>query len=137
MNMKPIHAAIAAAIAATAFAGCDNREARDAATQAQASIDRAAVKTEAALERAGDKAKELGNQIEKSAEEAAITAKVKGDLVKDPELSALAINVDTSGSVVTLTGTAPSDQAAQRAQRIAIATQGVTEVRNNLTVTSG
>ena len=132
MKMKPIHAALAVALAAIALGGCDRDETRTAATKTRQAIDRAAVKTEAALDKAGDKAKALGAQIEKSAEEAAITAKVKADLVKDPELSALAINVDTTGSVVTLNGTAPNATAASRAQKIAIATQGVTEVRNNL-----
>jgi hypothetical protein len=132
MKMKPIHAALAIALAAVALGGCDRDETRTAATKTRQAIDRAAVKTEAALDKAGDKAKALGAQVEKSAEEAAITAKVKADLVKDPELSALAINVDTNGSVVTLNGTAPNPKAAERAQKIAIATQGVTEVRNNL-----
>jgi len=133
MKMKPIHAALAAVLATAALAGCEREDTRTAVNQTNQAINRAAVKTEAALERAGDKAKELGTQIGKSAEEAAITAQVKADLVKDPELSALAIDVDTSGSVVTLNGKAPSTQAAARAERIAIATRGVTEVRNNLT----
>lgn len=132
MKMNPIHAAVAVALAAVALGGCTRDETQAAAAKTRQGLDRAAAKTEVALDKAGDKAKELGNQIEKSAEEAAITAKVKADLVKDPELSALAINVDTNGSVVTLNGTAPNPKAAERAQKIAIATQGVTEVRNNL-----
>lgn len=132
MKMKPLYAALAIALASAAVAGCDRDETRTAVNRTQATADRAVAKTEAALDTAGDKAKELGAQIEKSAEEAAITAKVKADLVRDPELSALAIDVDTTGSVVTLNGKAPTAKAAERAQRIAIATQGVTEVRNNL-----
>ena len=132
MKMNPIHAAVAVALAAVALGGCTRDETQAAASKARQGLDRAAAKTETALENAGDKAKDLAVQVEKSAEEAAITAKVKGDLVKDPELSALAINVDTTGTVVTLNGTAPNATAAERAQKIAIATQGVTEVRNNL-----
>lgn len=132
MKMNPIHAAVAVALAAVALGGCTRDETQAAASKTRQGLDRAAAKTEVALENAGEKAKELGAQIEKSAEEAAITAKVKGDLVRDPELSALAINVDTTGTVVTLNGTAPNATAAERAQKIAIATQGVTEVRNNL-----
>lgn len=133
MKMKPIHAAVAIALAALALGGCTREETQAAANRTKVAANDAAVKTEAALDRAGDKAKEIGAKIEKSAEEAAITAKVKADLVKDPELSALAIDVDTNGSTVTLNGRAPNAQAAERAQKIAIATQGVTEVRNNLT----
>ena len=137
MKMNPVHAAVAVALAAIALGGCTRDETQATASKTREGLDRAAARTEVALDKAGEKAKELGAQIEKNAEEAAITAKVKADLVKDPELSALAINVDTTGSVVTLNGTAPSASAAERAQKIAIATQGVTEVRNNLATTGG
>ncbi len=132
MKMKPIHAALAVTLAGLALAGCDREDTRTARQKVDKAVNTAAVKTEAALENAGDKARELAARVEKSAEEAAITASVKAELVKDPELSALKIDVDTSGSVVTLNGTAPTAKAADRAQRIAIATNGVTEVRNNL-----
>ena len=152
MKMKPVHAALALALGALALGGCDRAQTQAAADKTQQALDKAGARTKAALEQAGEKAKELGNrveksdaleragekakeigtQVEKSAEEAAITAKVKGELLKDPELSALAINVDTEGSVVTLKGNAPNEKAARRAQRIAIATEGVTQVRNEL-----
>ena len=133
MKMNPVYAAVAVALAAVALAGCDREETRTAVNKTQAGLERAAERTSIALDSAGDKAREAGAQIGKNADEAAITARVKADLVKDPELSALAINVDTHGTVVTLNGTAPSASAAERAQKIAIATQGVTEVRNQLT----
>src|SRR5258706_1444995 len=87
MNIRPIHAALAAAVAALALGGCDRDETRTAKAKTKQAIDKAAAKTEGALETAGEKAKQLGAQIEKSAEEAAITAKVKGELLKDRELS--------------------------------------------------
>ena len=52
------------------------------------------------------------------------------DLLKDPDLSALKIEVDTNQGVVTLNGVAPNEAAAHRAARIAVA--DVTEVRNQL-----
>jgi len=126
MNRKPAVAAVAIALGVFALAACDRNE-------MNARTDRAAAKTQAAVDKAGDKLAQAGNAIEKTAEEAAITAAIKTELVKDPELSALKIDVDTVGSTVTLTGTAPTPAAAERAQRIAIAQNGVTEVHNNLT----
>jgi osmotically-inducible protein OsmY len=135
MKMNPVPAAVALALAVAALAGC-NREtqadARNAARKVDAAVTDAAARAGSALERAGEKAEGLAASIEKSADEAAITASIKASLVKDPELSALRIDVDTRGTVVTLNGTAPTRQAAERAGKIAIATQGVTEVRNNL-----
>lgn len=66
--------------------------------------------------------------------DAAITASIKADYLKDPDLSVLRINVDTDGGVVTLNGTADNAAARQRAERIAGAIKGVREVRNHLTV---
>jgi osmotically-inducible protein OsmY len=44
------------------------------------------------------------------------------------------INVDTSNNVVTLKGTVPSDTARARAKALAEMTDGVTSVRDQLTV---
>jgi len=125
MNRKPAVAAVAIALGVFALAACDRQE-------VNARTDRAAAKTQAAVDKAGDKLAQAGNAIERTAEEVAITTAIKTELVKDPELSALKIDVDTVGSVVTLTGSAPTPSAAERAQRIAIAQNGVTEVHNNL-----
>jgi osmotically-inducible protein OsmY len=127
MNSKPVVAAVAIALGAFALAACDRQE-------MNAKTDRAVAKTEAAVEKAGDKIEQAAVKVEKTAQEAAITAAINAGLVKDPELSALRINVDTVGSVVTLNGKAPNPAAVERAQRIAIATNGVTEVHNNLTL---
>jgi hyperosmotically inducible periplasmic protein len=67
----------------------------------------------------------------------AITASIKADYLKDPDLSVLKIDVDTTGGVVTLKGTAADDAARQRAEKIASAIKGVREVRNNLEVKRG
>ena len=63
-----------------------------------------------------------------------ITAKVKSALAGDDQLSALAINVDTTNKVVTLTGPAPTQAAFDRASALAQAVAGVAEVKNRLTV---
>jgi osmotically-inducible protein OsmY len=66
--------------------------------------------------------------------DAAITASIKADLLRDPDLSVLRIDVDTRDGVVTLNGLAGNDAAKTRAARMAQSVKGVREVRNNLTV---
>ena len=66
-----------------------------------------------------------------------ITASIKADLVKDPDLSALKIDVDTHDGVVTLNGLANDEAGKQRAERMAQAVKGVREVRNYLTLKRG
>ena len=64
----------------------------------------------------------------------AITASIKTDFLKDPDLSVLKIDVDTRDGVVTLNGLADNEAARGRAEKLAGAIKGVREVRNNLTV---
>lgn len=66
--------------------------------------------------------------------DAAITASVKAELARDGELSALAIDVDTSEGRVALRGTAPNATARDRATRLAAAVEGVRGVENQLTL---
>jgi hyperosmotically inducible protein len=64
--------------------------------------------------------------------DAAITASIKTDFLKDPDLSVLKIDVDTRDGVVTLQGLADNDNARTRAERMAQGVKGVKEVRNYL-----
>lgn len=66
--------------------------------------------------------------------DSAITAKVKSNLAMDTETSALRINVDTNGSVVTLSGVTPSQEEKTQAEQIAKNTEGVTRVVNNIVI---
>ncbi|HUQ29462.1 MAG TPA: BON domain-containing protein [Usitatibacter sp.] len=66
--------------------------------------------------------------------DAAITASIKTDFLKDPDLSVLKIDVDTKAGVVTLNGLAGDEPARQRAEKMAISVKGVREVRNFLVV---
>ncbi len=66
--------------------------------------------------------------------DAAITASIKTDYLKDPDLSVLKIDVDTKGGVVTLNGLANDEQARGRAAKLAEGIKGVREVRNFLVV---
>ena len=77
----------------------------------------------------GDGATETGKAV---VNDAAITASIKTDFLKDPDLSILKIDVDTRSGVVTLNGLADNDEARQRAEKIAQGVKGVKEVRNYL-----
>lgn len=72
----------------------------------------------------------------KAVRDAAITVEVKALLAKDPDLSALRIDVDTAGGRVALRGTAPTAGARERAAQLALAVSGVTGVDNQLAVAS-
>ncbi len=65
-------------------------------------------------------------------DDATITAQVSAGLAKDPDLSAVKINVDTRNGAVTLNGPAPNLAAKDRAQTIAKSIKGVTSVTNLL-----
>jgi hyperosmotically inducible protein len=70
----------------------------------------------------------------KPVSDTAITASIKTDFLKDPDLSVLKIDVDTRGGVVTLNGLAADEAARQRAEKMASAVKGVKEVRNFLVI---
>jgi len=85
----------------------------------------------------GEKAARMGEAIAEKVDDATITASVNADLARDPDLSAIRINVDTKDGVVTLTGPAPSSSAKDRAAEIARGVKGVASVNNNLEVRAG
>jgi osmotically-inducible protein OsmY len=70
----------------------------------------------------------------KAMTDTAITASIKTDFLKDPDLSILKIDVDTKSGVVTLNGLAGDEAARVRAEKMASAIKGVKEVRNFLVV---
>jgi osmotically-inducible protein OsmY len=70
----------------------------------------------------------------KAMTDTAITASIKTDFLKDPDLSVLKIDVDTKGGVVTLNGLAGDEQARVRAEKMASSIKGVKEVRNFLVI---
>lgn len=67
-------------------------------------------------------------------DDAKIVTVVNADLVKDKELSAMRINVDSTQGNVVLKGTAPNASAKERAETIAKGVNGVVSVDNRLTV---
>ncbi|MGE3539661.1 MAG: BON domain-containing protein [Candidatus Tectimicrobiota bacterium] len=69
----------------------------------------------------------LGNILD----DTLITGKIKASYAADPHVSALAIDVDTTGDVVYLTGVVRSEVERQRAIQIAQGTEGVQRVDAN------
>jgi hyperosmotically inducible periplasmic protein len=149
MRTTCTRAAIAAAVAALALAACD-RATMDKADREGAEIGKkaneAVSRTAAGLRDAGRKAREsvadattpaandTGHQAREALGDTAITASIKTDFLKDPDLSVLKIDVDTHDGVVTLNGLAENDAARSRAEQIAGGIKGVRQVRNFLVV---
>ena len=80
---------------------------------------------------AGADAKAAAANVGTAIEDATITAKVKAELAKDDTLKATDINVDTKDGKVILQGTAPDNEARERATRLANNVEGVIQVDNS------
>jgi hyperosmotically inducible protein len=88
------------------------------------------------LEAAKASTAEVVDTIKAETQDATITTKVTAELARDPELTALKIDVDTYAGTVVLKGTAPSESAKDRAYTLARAVSGVVSVENQLRVGS-
>ena len=73
-------------------------------------------------------------RAEQALSEGALTAKIKSKMALDDTVKALSIDVDTRGTVVTLSGTVNSETERAKAVQLARETAGVTSVNNNLVV---
>jgi len=122
---------LALAAASLLLTGC-NRGADT--TTAGEKVDAATERTEQAMNNAGNKIENAADRAGAALDDAGITAKVNAELAKDPALSALKINVDTSNGRVVLRGTAPDAAARDRATQLASSVQGVNAVDNQLEV---
>jgi osmotically-inducible protein OsmY len=67
-------------------------------------------------------------------DDATITTKVKAAFVKDPVVKALDVKVDTFKGAVQLSGFVDNQEQKARAEQVAAGIQGVTSVRNNITL---
>ncbi len=63
-----------------------------------------------------------------------ITTKIKADLVRDPDLKAMDVHVETVNGVVMLSGFVPSQTEAKKAEELARSVEGVTDVKSALKV---
>jgi len=78
----------------------------------------------------GAAATRLGGTVSDSA----LTAKIKSKMALDDHVEARDINIDTSATIVTLTGIVKSNDERDRAVRLARDTEGVTKVVDRLQV---
>lgn len=81
-----------------------------------------------------DRTSEAANTARRALEDGTLTSKIKAKMALDDTVKALDIDVDTDGSVVTLTGVVHSEAERQRALALARETQGVTQVVDRLTL---
>lgn len=142
MNMiRRTQIVLTTSAAAFALVACGAKEEATVGQKLDGAIEQtqqAAASTQQDLQVAATEMKREGEVavqgMSDSASDMAITAKVKAALAADDELSAVSINVDTVDNVVSLEGPAPTMEAAERATVLAKAVEGVTDVKNKLTV---
>jgi hyperosmotically inducible protein len=83
---------------------------------------------------AGQRLDQASMSIERAAQTAALTARVKGALANDVGLTTLKIDVDSNDGVVTLKGPVDSQETRRRAQEVARGVDGVRLLYNQLVV---
>ena len=121
--LRGVAAPLAVAAVAAALAGCNRGD-----------VERSA---EAGRDRSGDVVAQVerkGEQAVDKAKDMAITTAVNAELARDSQLSALRINVDTYDGRVVLRGTAPDQTSRSRAAQLALGTNGVVSVDNQLNI---
>lgn len=77
-----------------------------------------------------------GTRTGQAVDDTAITAKVKAQMAKDKEVSAMDVSVNTDQGVVRLSGVVKSAAEKQRAEQVARGVEGVRRVDNALVVRS-
>ena len=82
----------------------------------------------------GEKVATGVNEAQQQLADAALTAKIKSKMALDDSIEARRIDVDTNGTVVTLSGTVRSAQEKAKALQLARETAGVTSVVDRLSV---
>ncbi|MBT9457661.1 MAG: BON domain-containing protein [Burkholderiaceae bacterium] len=83
---------------------------------------------------AKDASKKAADKVTDAVADAAITTRINAELARDPQLSALKINVDTLQGRVALKGKAPNAAARERATSLAASVSGVSSVDNQLAI---
>ena len=110
------------------------RAADRAGDKTERTADRVGDKTERAADRMADKTDRAAERTGKNVADAMITTKVKAGLFKEPELSAMAISVETEKGVVMLSGFVDSKADADKAVKLAKSIEGVTQVKSAIKV---
>lgn len=141
LRTHPSSLVLAALAAALSLSACERHPDETVGQAVDRTIEKSGEEASRASSAARDAAKDATSALQEAArqsgnavDDAAITATVKTEIVRDPELSALSINVDTAKGEVTLRGEAPNAAARDRARQIAASVKGVTKVNNELTL---
>ena len=82
----------------------------------------------------GEKVATGAAEAEQALSEGALTAKIKSKMALDDTVKALSIDVDTKGTVVTLSGSVRSEAERAKAVQLARDTAGVTAVNDRLVI---
>lgn len=93
--------------------------------------------TAAAAGTASGAAARAGQETGHPLTDSTITAKVKAALVREKDLSAMDVNVETKGGVVQLSGFVDAKDQQDRAGKIAQSIEGVKDVKNDLQLKPG
>jgi hyperosmotically inducible protein len=110
-----------------------------AGCQKEGTAEKAGQKIDKALESTGQKLEKTGEVVAMKAEQAgeymgdaAMTARIKADILSDPLLKVSQIEVTTTNGVVKLSGRVDSQQSIDRATEIARSLKDVKSVNNAL-----
>jgi osmotically-inducible protein OsmY len=96
--------------------------------------DKARGEVAGAVKTTAEKAGEAASKVESAVAEGTLTTKIKAKMALDDLVKARTISVETTGSVVTLTGRVSSAAERERAVRLARETDGVTRVVDKLEI---
>ena len=105
-----------------------------AADRAGQAAETAVAKTAQVADQAGDRAAQAAEQTRKAIAEGSLTAKIKAKMALDDHVKALDLNVDTVGTVVTVSGIVNTQAEKDRALQLARDTAGVTQVVDKLQI---
>jgi hyperosmotically inducible periplasmic protein len=107
---------------------------RPPATSGGVDAERVREKGAELAEKGAAAAKVVAEQTEQAMSNAALTAKIKSKMALDDYVKARTVDVDTNGSIVTVTGTVQSEMERERVVRLARETAGVEKVIDRLQV---
>jgi osmotically-inducible protein OsmY len=82
----------------------------------------------------GEKVAAGANEAQRAVANASLTTKIKAKMALDDTIEAAAIDIDSEGSTVTLSGSVRSEAERSRALQLARETEGVTQVVDRLRV---
>ena len=131
MILRKLIGIIVLSLSLFAFTACEQK---GTAEKAGGKVDQAAEKVG---EKISDAKEAISDKAEKTGEymnDAAITTKIKADILSDPLLKVSQINVVTTNGMVTLSGVVDSQQSIDRAMEIAQSVKDVKSVENGLVV---